>query len=311
MADSWYIPTLEDSGLAPEQNAQLLEPVEAAPLVDDTAAIQAAKQKADTLAFLAHQADQLRGLLGRTDTGLAQGLASNEDQYAEQTGRADAEKQQQYATYENQRVDQNKAKLSAFDQLNRNANNGFRSLSQIIGRAAGRGSSAFQEALPDAIGKDLSIRRQGVLDTTGTNLAHIDQSQGQYDISFADVLADLLKQKKQNEGNLRTGIEGQRQGINAQLAQNAAARAQAEGGGYAAVAAAQSPYEQAIENSRNAVDGFFNTFRTPYTPKQAVAPAPELGQYTTDRANINAQQQGGDASNPFATLLRKRLQGQF
>jgi hypothetical protein len=276
---------------------------------EQIAAAKAAQEKADTVSFLDDQLNQLQRLLGRTDTGLSQGLQQNEDQYNEQSSRANADKERQYAQYEDQRVDQNRGKLGAFDQLNKNANNGFRSLSQIIGRASGRGSSAFQEMLPDVIGKDVSSRRAQTNDTFGRNLAGIDKAQGQYDISFADVLDDLFKQKRSNESGLRTGIEGQRQDINSKMAQNAADRARVQGGDYAAVKAAQNPYQQAIDSSRDSVEGFFNQFRTAYTPKTAVAAAPELSGYTTDRAAVNAGAQGGDPTNPFSSLLRKRLQG--
>ncbi len=266
---------------------------------------------ADDISFLNDQEAQLRSLLGRTDTGLSQGLTRNEDEYNTQVGGANNDKARQYANYEDQRVSQNKNKLEAYNTVNRNAGNGYRSLAQIIGRSAGTGSSAYRDLLPHVVGTDTSAKRQNATNTFGENLQGIDKAQGQYDISFAGVLADLMKQKKDNENSLRSGIEGQRQNINQQLAQNAGQRAQAQGGGYAQVKAAQQPFQSAIDNSRNSVENFFNQFRTQYTPTQAVAATPELSQYTTDRAVVNAKNQGAaDATNPYANILRKRLQGQ-
>jgi len=278
---------------------------------DSTTASAPAQASADDLSFLADNEARLRALLGRTDTGLNQGLTQNEDQYNTQVGGANADKERQYANYADQRIDQNRNKLSAYDTINRNAGNGYRSLAQIIGRASGTGSSAFQELLPDVVGKDTSSKRQGATDTFGRNLQGIDKAQGQYDISFADVLADLARQRKANEEQLRTGIEGQRQTINGQLADNAGRIAQANGGGYDAVRAAQAPFQTAIDNSRNQVESFFNQFRTPYTPKQAVAATPEMSAYNTDRSVVNANNGGqpGDPTNPYSALLRKRLQG--
>jgi hypothetical protein len=207
-------------------------------------------------------------------------------------------------------VAQNKGKEAASGTNRQNANTGYRSLAQIIGRASGTGSSAFRDLLPNVIGKDLSSKQRGVNENYGTNLANIDKAQSNYDISFQDVIDDLLRQKKSNEEKLRVGIEGQRQNINQNLGTLAGQRAQLNGGGYEAVRAAQAPTQAAIENSRNAVEGFFNEFRTPYTPKAAVAAAPDLSAYTTDRANINAQGQPGvDPNNPYASLLRRKLQG--
>lgn len=263
----------------------------------------------DDIAFFDDQDAQLKSLLGRTDTGLQQGLTQNQNEYDRNVGGANEDKQRQYANYQDQRVAQNKGKVAAQDTNNRNANTGFRSLAQIIGRAAGTGSSAFRDLLPNIVGTDLSGRQRQVAQNFGQNIAGIDKAQGQYDISFQGVLDDLLRQKKENEDKLRSGIETQRQNINNQLAENAGKRAQAFGGGYAAVKAAQDPYRQAIENSKNAVENFFNQFQTPYTARQAVATAPELSGYTTDRATLNAQNQGLDSNNPYSTLLRKRLQG--
>lgn len=244
------------------------------------------------LAFLTDQADQIRSLLGRTQTNLDQGLAQNENNYKEQVGNSTQQKDSQV-------VDQNKAKLSAYDIINRNAGQGYKSLAQIIGRSAGTGSSAYRDALPDVVGKDTSSKRFNATGTYDTNLSKIDAS-------FQNVLADLLKQKKKNEESVRSGVEQQRQALNQQLAQNAGQYAQATGGGYEQVKAAQQPYQQAIENSRNQVENFFNQFKTDYTP-QAVAA--EVNPYNTDRAAINAGQQGIDASNPYAAMLRKKQQG--
>lgn len=263
------------------------------------------------LAYLDDQQRQLRDLLARTDTGLSQGLVNNEDEYNRNLGQSNADKERQYANYADQRVTQNQGKLDSYDTINKNASNGFRSLAQLIGRASGTGSSAFRDLLPNVIGTDISSKRGQANDTYGENLQGIDKAQNQYDISFADVLDDLLRQKKSNENTLRSGIETQRQDLNSKLGTVAGQRAQALGGGYDQVKAAQQPFQDSINNSRNQVESFFNQFRSAYTPKQAVATAPELSNYTTDRSVINAQNQGAtDATNPYAQLLRKRLTGQ-
>ena len=265
---------------------------------------------ADDISFLNDQQSQLQDLLSRTDTNLNQGLIRNQDQYDTAYGGAQGDKQRQYAQYQDQRVKTNKDKQSALDTIDRNAGQGYNSLAQIIGRSAGTGSSAFRDLLPSVVGKDTSAKRTNAINTSGENLQGIDKAQGQYDISFEGVLSDLLRQKKTNEENLRTSIEQQRQGINSQLSENAGKRAQALGGGYAEVKAGQQGFQDAINNSRNTVQGFFDQFRTPYTPKQAVATTPELAQYNTDRSQVNAGQQGLGSQNPYESLLRKKQQGQ-
>jgi hypothetical protein len=237
-------------------------------------------------------------------------LQKNEDEYTTQTGDAGRDKERAYAGYAEQKVAQNQGKLDAQNTNNRNAGIGYRSLSQIIGRAAGRGSSAFRDLLPDVVGKDLSSKQRDVSETTGRNMQGIDKARGEYDSSFEGVLADLLKQKKDNEANAKTAFADKRIGVNNQLADVAGQRAIAQGGGYAQVKAAQQPFQDTINQTQNTVEGFFNQYRTPYVRQQAVATAPELSGYTTDRASINAQAQGGDSNNPYSQLLRKKLQGQ-
>jgi hypothetical protein len=276
----------------------------------DYAAQQAAATTAANNAYLDDQANQLRDLLARTGTYLSQGNEKIASEYNKELGNANLDKEKQLTNYGDQRTAQNQNKVSTYGTINKNANNGYRSLAQIIGRASGVGSSAYLEALPNAVGTDTSSKRRAATETFGKNLQGIDKSQNEYLSSFEQVLQDLLDQKKANEEQLASGVETQRQGINSQLATNAATKAQNAGGGYAAVQAAIAPYSQAIQNSRNAVDTFFNQFKPSYTPQKAAAATPELAAYTTDRSAVNAGQQGVDPTNPYAQLLRKKLQGQ-
>lgn len=308
-SDSPYIDVINGLSRINDPVAPVVHPT-TAQVGGPSAAASAPNTSADDLAFLADQEAQLRSLLGRTDTGLAQGLTKLEDDYNTETGYQNAQKDRAIQNYNDQRVDVNKSKLSSYDTINKNAGNGYKSLAQIIGRASGTGSSAFQELLPDVIGKDISGKRKLATENAGSNLQKIDKSQADTELSFSNVLADLLKQRKQGESDLRAGIEGQRQNINAQLATNAGEQAKVRGGGYAAVHAAQAPYQAAIENSRNAVESFFNQFRTPYTRTNVAAATPELSTYTADRSSVNAQQQGVDPNNPYASLLRKKLQSE-
>jgi len=253
----------------------------------------AARAKADAIQFLTDNGTDLQGLLGRLDTARQNGLTQNQDQYDKQLGLSQIDK-------DNQVVKQTKAGESAQNSIRQNANAGLRSLQQIIGRASGTGSSAFRDLLPHVVGTDTSSKTRNATETYGTNLSNIDNS-------FASVLADLAEQKKRNEEALLTGIEQQRQGIQSQIGQNQSQLAAARGGDYASQRAAGADARNAINNSRNLVESFATTYRTPYT---APVLDPKLTEYTTDRASINAQGQPGvDSTNPYASLLRKKLQG--
>jgi len=261
------------------------------------------------LSSLDSQATDLNSLLGRTQTGLDQGLQGLSDSYNSNVTDQTNQHNQANQNYADNRVATNKDKLGAYDTINKNAGNGYRSLAQIIGRSAGTGSSAFQDLLPNVVGRDTSSQRQGANDTYASNLGNIDTAQKKTDQSFADILNNLQNQRQAQEQQLRTGVETQRQGIEGQLGQNAATRAAALGGDANAVAAAQAPYQGQIDNSRNAVESFFNQFKPTLTAAQAPIAAPDLAAYKTDRSVVNAQQQGSpDPSNPYSDILRKKLQ---
>lgn len=263
--------------------------------------LAAQQQAAQANAYVDQQLANLNDLLGRTDTSLNQGLEGLNSSYQGSVNQQNNALAQANQDYTDKRVATNKDKLGAYNTINKNANNGYRSLSQIIGRAAGTGSSAFQEALPDAIGKDISGKRGEANTTYATNLGNIDTAQKKTELSFQQILQDLANQRAAQEQQLRSGVEGQRQNILGQQQQLQASRGN--------LAGAQALQPQ-IEQSRNSVESFFNQFKPTYTAQQAAIAAPDLSQYNVDRSVVNAQQAGGNASNPYADILRKKLQEQ-
>ena len=247
--------------------------------------------KAD-LSLYDNNARNLQDLLGRVDTGVNQGKTKNEAQYGQNVENANRDK----TTKVN---NEKRSKQSALDTIRTNAGQGYHSLAAIIGRAAGRGSSAFRDLLPNVIGKDTSSKTFNASNNYGQNMSNIDTS-------FEGTLKDLLNQKKANEEKLLSGAETQKQDINSKLASNAIARGQAAGQTPTQALAGAQPFESAITNSRNTVDNYFNQFQPDYTlPTQN----PNLAAYQTDRSAVNAQQQG-QSTNPYESMLRKRLQGQ-
>lgn len=260
----------------------------------------AAQQAAQTQALYDAQLNNLRDLLGRTDTGLNQGLSSLNDQYTSNVNKQTSAKNQAIQDYDEQRVQTTKDKQEGYNKAGRNANNAYRSLAQIIGRASGTGSSAFQELLPDVVGKDLSEKRGDVNTTYGENIRGLKKAQDSTELSFSNILADLAQQRQKGEQDLRTGVEGQRQSLLGQQQQLEAQRGNAAG-----VNALQGQ----IQNSRGSVENFFNQFKPQITAQQAAIATPELSQYTVDRSNVNAgATPGQDVANPYSDILRKRLQ---
>lgn len=276
------------------------------------AAAQAtANTQAENNAYLDGQEADLRGLLGRTDTSLSQGLGKLDTDYTNNVNSQNSQRGQANSDYGDQRVTTGKDKLAGYNQIARNAGNGYRSLAQIIGRNAGSGSSAFQDLLPDVVGRDTSGKRSVVNDTYASNLGNIDTAQKKTELSFENILRDLATQRSGGERDFRAGIEGQRQDLQSKLGGVSGQRAQNNGGGYDAVRDAQASSRAAIEASRNTVEGFFDQFKSPIQAQQAAIGKADLSAYQVDRSNVNAGNEGSaDPTNPYSDILRKKLQEQ-
>jgi len=245
---------------------------------------------------------------GRIDTGQTQGMKRIADDYGREVQGAETDKTNQLNKYKGQREDQTTTKGQNYSKINQGANRGYNSLAAILGRASGTGSSAFQKLLPNVIGKDIYSKRSEANQIFGENMQNIDESQGEYLNNFARVLDDLKRQKDQNEENLLSGVNTQRADIASKLGTVEGQLAAAQGGGEAQIRAAQAPYDAQVTSARDAIDNLFNTYFRPFTPQVANAPAPELGQYTMDRSQINAGNRGLDPTNPYGNILRKKLQ---
>lgn len=231
---------------------------------------------------------------GQLGTTLEQGNRTINDQYNKGVSDTNFDKTKQSQA-------QTATKGENYSKINNAANRGYNSLASILGRASGTGSSVFQQLLPNVIGKDISSKRTEANTVYGKNMSNIDSS-------FASVLQDLADQKRKNEEDLYTGIGDQRTKLASQIGGVEGQLAYSGGGDLAAVRAAQAPYEAQARQSQLDVNGLFDKYFKPFTPKAA---APELSNYTMDRSQINAGNQGtADASNPYAALLRRKLQGQ-
>ncbi|MDB5177443.1 MAG: hypothetical protein JWN75_1111 [Candidatus Saccharibacteria bacterium] len=274
------------------------------------AAANDAREKADTFSYLDDQDSRLQQMLGRTNTYLDQGISQINDSYNQTAGRTNEDQAKTLAGYQTRRDDTERDKQSAFGEVGDAAYNGYQSLRRVIGMSGSANQSALKLAAPRALAQQASQQRGKVVDTFGRNLRNIDTAENDTKGQFKRVLEDLLSQKNSKESSLRGGIEEQRSGIDQSRAQLAAQRAQANGGGYAAVKAAQAPFLASIDQRNASIDGLFNQFRAPAFQAGTVnAKAPDLSQYTVDRAQINAGNTGGNNQDgsPYSQLLRKKL----
>jgi hypothetical protein len=269
----------------------------------------------DTSGYTAADITYLQGIkrdyedqLARLGTTQEQGNKRIADEYGRELDSANVSKANQLNAYGENRQQQTGIKGKNYSQINNAANKGYNSLASILGRASGTGSSAFQQLLPNLIGKDVFSKRTAANNVYGENVRGIDQAEKGYLTSFDELLDDLKRQKDDNERQLLTGVNETRANINSKLATAAGQLAAARGGGVAQIRAAQDPYSAQVTESRNTIDSLFDKYFRPYTPKQVTAAAPELSNYTMDRSLINAGKQGAvDPTNPYADMLRKRL----
>lgn len=270
---------------------------------------QAASDKAYNAGQLSDQESQLRALLGRTDTLEGQGLDKILQEYNNQVTGAQGDRTKQLGNYGEQELTQGKNKVSAFDTIGSNANRAYRSLAQILGRASGTGSTAFQQLLPDVIGKDISAKRESTLGAYGENMQNIGKARNEYESDFSELLKDLSNQRGNAESAFKTGIGEKRQGINTSLMDVLAKQIlnNNPNADYSTIKAQIAPLQQANETLSNEMEGYYNQYKPNYSPRAIAAKAPELSQFTVDRSNVNAQNQGV-SDNPYANILRKRLQ---
>lgn len=262
-------------------------------------------------AYLDDQEQSLRSLLGKSSTYLNQGLSGITDSYNKETGRQQDAQAQALRGYDQKRTETTQSKLGALNKVDTNARTLADSLRRILGLAGAANSSAARVAAPGAVARQATEQRGGVIDQYGSNLRNIDQAQGDTELSFKNIMQDLLEQRNQKELGLRQGIGQQEIQSQQSLADIARQRSLLNGGGYGDVRAATAPFRAQVDQGNNALDQLFNQFRTPYAQRSAQVATPQLADYTVDRAAINANAQGGAAEgSPYSQFLRKRLQGQ-
>ncbi len=268
----------------------------------------AASPNASDLAYLDSQNSLLRKQLERANAGLDQGLKGLSDSYNKEQSSANLQRSRALEGFNTQRTDTTNDKLKAVGSVNTNARTLADSVRRMLGLASGSNSSAYKQAAPGAIARNASIQRGNVNDTYGKNFRNLDTAEGQAKVDFANLLTDLLDQKKQRESDLRAGVLDNQNSISEKLASIAAEKARVSGGGYDSIMAAQKPFERDISNRNKALDGLFARFRTPYSVKPVNVQTPDLGKYTVDRQSINANR-GGDTSqySPYSQPLKKKF----
>ena len=267
----------------------------------------AASNAAATLAYLSSQQANLDRQMGRTGTTLEQGLTNLTNQYNSQYNKASQNQARALEDLGVQRSDTDASKDKSLDKVNSNARVLADSLRRKIGLASGSGSSAYQITAPGAVARDASTERGDVLGTFAQNYRSLDMADKRTKDDYAQLFEDLGNQRSQNELSLRQGVMNTQNDIQQKLADIAAQRSAAQGGGLTQQMAASRGYESDIANRESAIDNLFSQYVKPIAMKSVTAQTPELAQYLVDRAaiNANAQTGGNDPYAPYSNLLKK------
>ena len=260
-----------------------------------SAANYANTQKNETNMMLDDQEGTLRRLLGSLGTQRDQGIQKLSDSY-------NSEKLAGENQYAQQGEDNTRQKMSALDKVDTNARTAYNSLRRLLGLSGSANQSALKFAAPSAIARVASGERNDQIENFGVNERNITNARQ----SFFD---DLDAKKKERESEFLKGIASQEQSLNSDLGDIAARRVQNNGGDYAAVRAARSPFQATIDGKQAEIDGLFNKYNTPFNANKTLA---TLNQFNVDKAAINANRNGGNAEySPYAQPLRKKLQQDY
>lgn len=261
---------------------------------------------AEDLAYLDSQANSLRNLLSRSGNTLNQGLSNLNDSYNREVSSANQQRSRALEDFGTQREDTTRAKQEALGKIDTNARVLNDSIRRLLGLASGSGSSAYQYAAPNAVARQASGERNNVLSDYAENDRNIALSEKRAGEDFATLLDDLARQRNQKESDLRSGVLENEQGINEQLANIAAQRVAATGGGYGATMAAQRPYADAISSRQSQIDALFDKFRSPMLTAKAVdVQTPQLRDYIVDKAGVTQNQASQQQYSPYSSFLRK------
>lgn len=262
-----------------------------------------ASYNANDLAYLDSQKSLYDRLLQSADRALTSGITRLDDSTASAKGSAQLQYDRSMRDFGNKRTDTQNAKDSALGRVDTNARTLSDSLRRVLGMASGSGSSAYQLAAPNAVARQASQQRTNVLSNYGQNERDLDTAVDDTKVDFDNIIADITKQRRDKEEELRSGIYQQQQGINQSLSEIASQRAKLVGGnGMSAI----RPYQDRYMSLQDQIDSLPSDFRTSVSGRNLNVANPTLKDYLVDRQAINANETTQpSAYSPYAQFLKK------
>lgn len=258
------------------------------------------------LASLAAQQNQLRDFLNSAGGQLDQGITGINDDVTRLRNKNNQDRGRTLEDFDMKTEDTQRAKDGSLDRIDTNARVQANSLRNMIGRASGSGSSAYQITAPGAVARDASIDRQGVQEDFGTNFRGLTtaKKRADEDYSFADE--DITRQGNEKTRALREGVLTAQNDASASLADIERRKAALNGGNPMAAGGA---FDADVARRRQAIDSLFGQYRTPIQAKGVTVDSPTLRDYVVDPGEIGGAGQPAGApagTSPYSSFLKRR-----
>jgi hypothetical protein len=281
MADSFALPKpLSAYGLAPEQNAELLSPAIAAPLIDPAEAARAANQAANDAAVNAG--------IGRLDQQGSIGSQNILNSYNSALARLTGQKQADIQGIANNRLQQQQGNQVARDNIGAGVRNTNQSLLRLLGAHGSGNSSASQILAPFAAASQGNQQRSQVQQAYGQNMSALDQNELNTNLGYDNSFGQLANDRQTQEQQLQSQLGQSRASLLSQ-------RSDANNN--------QTAIQQILDSITQL--GLNPTF----TPKAPTVAAPDLQKYAYDQTgapklgNSNVSDAAALAAGPFLSLL--------
>lgn len=249
------------------------------------------------IAMLDQQQSLYERLLQSIDAAERYGLEDLNTSETQSRNKANLQRERQLEDFGTKREDFTRGQDKALNQVGDNSRTLRASMMRRLGLASG-GGSAFDVA-DTAVARDATKNRSKVQETYGENFRNLATAEKRGSEDFESLLAEIANERRSNEERFRSGILGQRQGIQQSLAELAADRARVMGGNQRA---ASQPYVDNYLSLQGQIDQLPAQFNTKVSARDLNPQQVSLRDYIVDRANIGGGQQ--KQYSPYSQFLR-------
>ena len=236
------------------------------------------------------------------------GLDNLRNSLGSQKQRLNEQKMRTMSGYDEQSLENAQEKQRGVEQVDQYANQNYNSLQRLLAGANAGSSSVARELIPYLVSKSAGTRRTNVFDTAGKNEQSIVKARGNAEDEYGYANEDLDNQAKQQEQSFRQGVINQENDLLAKKQQAMMSRSMANGSGYAAARAGAQGVQNEINSRQDQLNSLFSQFKPTFASKAMNLQKPELGKYTVDRAQVNADRSLPAESSYYQTQLRKKQQ---